>query len=321
MSTRHRPLSLQSLRAFEAVARRLSFRLAGEELFLTQSAISRQIKGLEDELGAQVFQRDTRQVALTAAGLTLQRAVQPLLERLDGAVRQIRSAGSRPRVAITTFASFATLWLIPRLEAFQRRHPALDIRIAAHDALHDMDDPDIDMALRYCHPDDAPPGALLLFGEVLAPVVSPWYLERARRGEIAALDQPGDLAGHTLLEVEGLYLGSSPYRSWAHWLADRGLNALQPRSWVHLNYDHQRVQAAQASQGVVLARLPMVADMLTRGELVEPFGAAGRDAVPYGYWLILASGAAQRPEVLQLRDWVAEQAEPVRRALPRLPPE
>ena len=96
--TRSRPLSLSFLRAFEAVARLLSFRLAGEELFLTQSAISRQIKGLEDELGAQLFERDTRQVALTQAGTSLLRAVQPMLERLDGTVRQIRSARTRPRV-------------------------------------------------------------------------------------------------------------------------------------------------------------------------------------------------------------------------------
>ncbi|MEY8879004.1 MAG: LysR family transcriptional regulator, partial [Leptothrix sp. (in: b-proteobacteria)] len=75
-----------------------------------------------------------------------------------------------------------------------------------------------------------------------------------------------------------------------------------------LNYDHQRVQAAQAGQGVVLARLPLVTEMLARGELVEPFGAAGRDQVPYGYWLILASGSARRAEVLRLRDWVAAQA-------------
>ncbi len=315
MSSRQRPLSLQALRAFEAVARHLSFRVAGEELFLTQSAISRQIKGLEEELGAQLFQRDTRQVALTGAGATLLRAVQPGLERLDLAVRQIRSAGARPRVSVTTFASFATLWLIPRLEAFQRQQPALDIRIAAHDALHDMDDPDIDMALRYCHPDAAPPGALRLFDEVLTPVVSPWYLERAARGEVAPLRTPADLAQHTLLEVEALHLGSSGYRRWEHWLAERGLAALQPQRWVYLNYDHQRVQAAQVGQGVVLARLPLVTEMLARGELVEPFGPAGRDAVPYGYWLILASSSAARPEVLKLRDWMATQAAQVRAAI------
>lgn len=315
MSSRQRPLPLQALRAFEAVARHLSFRLAGEELFLTQSAISRQIQGLEAALGAQLFQRDTRQVALTGAGATLLRAAQPGLERLDLAVRQIRSAGARPRVSVTTFASFATLWLIPRLEAFQRQQPALDIRIAAHDTLHDMDDPDIDMALRYCHPDAAPPGALRLFDEVLTPVVSPWYLERAARGEVAPLRTPADLAQHTLLEVEALHLGSSGYRRWEHWLTERGLATLQPQRWVYLNYDHQRVQAAQVGQGVVLARLPLVTEMLARGELVEPFGRAGRDTVPYGYWLILASGSAARPEVLQLRDWMATQAAQVRAAI------
>jgi LysR family glycine cleavage system transcriptional activator len=315
MSVRQRPLSLQWLRAFEAVARHLSFRLAGEELFLTQSAISRQIKGLEDELGAQLFQRDTRQVALTGAGATLLRAVQPMLERLDGAVRQIRATGARPRVAITTFASFATLWLIPRLEAFQREHPALDIRIAATDALHDLDDPDIDLALRFGMRDEAPPGAVELFGELLAPLVSPWMLDRAERGVAAPLRTPADLAGHALLESDNPPMRSSEWRAWSHWLAARGLATLQPRNWLTMNYDHQRVQAAQAGQGVVLGRLPMVADMLARGELVEPFGPAGRDAAPCAYWLLIAPASAERPEVRRLADWIVAEATRLRAAL------
>lgn len=316
MNQRQRPLSLHALRAFEAVARRLSFRLAGEELFLTQSAISRQIKGLEDELGTPLFLRDTRQVALSAAGATLLRAVQPQLERLDAAVRQIRSAQARPRVAITTFASFATLWLIPQLEAFQCAHPALDIRIAATDAMDDLDGHDIDLALRYGCDADRPAGAATLFGEQLAPVVSPWLLDRARRGELPPLATPADLAGHTLLEIDDPPgVASSVWRAWPPWLERCGLGRLQPRNWLSFNYDHQRVQAAQAGQGVVLARLPLVAAQLARGELVEPFGPSAREAVPCSYWLLVAPGAVQRPEVQQLHDWLIARAAMVRREL------
>jgi len=317
MNPRHRPLSLTFLRAFEAVARLLSFRLAGEELFLTQSAISRQIKGLEDELGAQLFERDTRQVALTQAGATLLRAVQPMLERLDGSVRQIRSVKARPRVAITTFASFATLWLIPRLEAFQRAYPALDIRIAATDTLDDLEGHDIDLALRYGRVADRPADATTLFGDVLAPVVSPWLLDRARRGEAPPLREPADLAGYTLLEIDDPpATPSTVWRTWSHWLGQRALGTLQPRNWLSFNYDHQRVQAAQAGQGVVLGRLPLIADALARGELVEPFDATAREPVPCAYWLMVAPASAERPEVRQLSDWLTAEAAEVRQRVP-----
>ena len=130
-SISRRPLSLGQLRAFEAVARSLSFSAAAAELFLTQSAVSRQIKGLEDELGAPVFSRGTRHVELTQSGQILLRALEPGLQRIDAAVRQIRQTLSRKRVSVSTFASFGSLWLLPRIEAFQRKHPDIDIRVSA----------------------------------------------------------------------------------------------------------------------------------------------------------------------------------------------
>ena len=158
---RRRPLSLGCLRAFDAVARRLSFRAAAEELHLTQPAISRQIRALEDELGTRaVPARHAPCRADRARAPSLQRAVAPLLEQLDTSVRQIRSVRNRRQVSVTTFASFASLWLLPRLPYFQREHPDIDIRISASDSWSDPDDPEIDLALRYCHPKDAPPDSL-----------------------------------------------------------------------------------------------------------------------------------------------------------------
>ena len=187
---RQRPLAIGPLRAFEAVARLLSFRAAGEELHLTQSAVSRQIQSLEEEIGIALFTRGTRQVALTVAGASLLRAAVPALGKLDAAVQQLRRTSVRPRVSITTFASFASLWLIPRLEGFQRDHPGLDIRINAEDALHDLDDPDIDLALRHCSAEVVPPEAQRLFGECVSPVVSPWLIERSARGDAPPLGAP-----------------------------------------------------------------------------------------------------------------------------------
>ncbi|WP_372662921.1 LysR family transcriptional regulator, partial [Hydrogenophaga sp.] len=169
--TRHhprtRPISAGHLRSFEAVARHLNFRAAAEELSLTQSAVSRQIQALEDEVGAPLFLRHTRSVELTSAGQQLLRSASAALERIDASVRQIRQSVGRKSVAITTWASFGTMWLIPRLEAFQREHPDIDIRIDASDVAVDMSTADVDLALRYTVPQNAPQGAQRLFGEQL----------------------------------------------------------------------------------------------------------------------------------------------------------
>ncbi len=304
---RRRPLSLTNMRAFEAVARLASFSAAAEELFLTQSAVSRQIKGLEDELGAALFTRGTRHVETTQDAQILLRAVEPWLARLDAGVRQIREKRTRRRVSVDTFASFASLWLLPRIEAFQRQHPDIDIRVSARDSLSDLDDPEIDLVLRYCSPAQAPAGAVRLFGETLTPAVSRTLMERIRAGDAPPLARAADLAQHTLAEEDD-HRPSSEYLSWRHWLAQHGEPALQPRRWLYLNFTYQQVQAALAGQGVALARMAMVADALERGELVEPFGPEGRLTSPYSYWLLVSPAHRARAEVGQFCDWVEAQA-------------
>jgi LysR family glycine cleavage system transcriptional activator len=215
MSPRHRPLSVGGLRAFEAVARCLNFRQAAEELHLTQPAVSRQIKTLEDELGFALFSRGTRHVALTAAGAQLQAAVLPLLSRLDGTVRNLRQGAGRQTIHLTTFPSFASLWLLPRLEAFQREQPQLDIRVAAHDAMQDLEAQgyDLGISLQLQRPSEGE--AELLFGEVLTPVHSPARAARMASGDLKPLKKPADLAEHTLAEEDDLRPSSALTR-WAN---------------------------------------------------------------------------------------------------------
>jgi LysR family transcriptional regulator, glycine cleavage system transcriptional activator len=315
---RRRPLSLTNLRAFEAVARRLNFSDAADELFVTQSAISRQIKSLEDELGVPLFVRGTRHVEVTQSGQQLLRVVDPWLARLDAGVRQIREQNSRRRVNLTTFASFASLWLLPRIEAFQSRHPDIDIRVSALDAIADLDDPELDLALRYISPQQAPADAVRLFGEVLTPVVSRQLMEQIRRGEAPPLATPADLAQHTLAEEDD-NKSSTEFLSWRHWLAQQGQPTLQPRRWLYLNFTYQQVQAALAGHGVALARVALVVEALARGELVEPFGAAGRTDSPFAYWLLATPQNRARPEVRQFCDWVVAEATLTRRAIGEVP--
>lgn len=313
---RHRPLSVGPLRAFECVARHLSFRAAADELHLTQSAVSRQIRALEDELGASLFSRGTRHVELTPDGVTLLRTVAPGLDRLDASVRQIRLAKGRRVVNVSTFPSFASLWLIPQLGEFQHQHPNIDIRISATNTLVSLEDGGVDLVLRHVNEQQAPTDAQQLFGEVLSPVISPWRQARIDSGDLPALQVFQDLTQHTLVEEEDLTPSNSTYfSSWRCWLEHVGQAHLQPRRWLYLNLTHQQVQAALAGQAVALARLALVSDLLQRGELLEPFGSEHRITSPYAYWMAIAPSSRDRTEVQELAQWVLTQAEKTRQRM------
>jgi LysR family transcriptional regulator, glycine cleavage system transcriptional activator len=321
---RTRPIAAGHLRAFEAVARHLNFRAAAEELSLTQSAVSRQIQSLEDEVGTALFLRHTRSVELTSSGTILLRAAGSALERIDAAVRQIRQSAGRRSVAITTWASFASMWLIPRLEAFQREHPDIDIRIDATDAAVDLSTADVDLALRYAVPQAVPSGSARLFGEQLTPVASPWLLKTHR---IAKLD---DLAKVTLIEAGDAHRTRHlEWLTWQRWLdhfsttgsarpSSRTKAKLTPQRWLYFNYAHQIVQAALTGQGVALARLPLVAESLANGDLVEPLPQMRIDS-PLVYWLVVTPRSAQRPEVKAFSDWLLKEAERTRQAIGDVP--
>ena len=310
---RSRPIQAGHLRAFEAVARHLNFRLAAEEMALTQSAVSRQIQALEDDVGVPLFLRHTRAVELTAAGAQLLQAVAQALPRVDAAVRHIRQSAGRRHVSVTTFASFASMWLIPKLEAFQRDHPDIDIRVEASDSVADLDVTDIDVAVRYAPSERMPPGARRLFGESVTPMVSPWQLKSGPR-----LKNPEDLMQHTLIEAGDAYSPHLEWLTWRRWLDANGLHEAQPKRWLSFNYAYQMVQAALSGQGVVLARPPLVAELVARGELIEVFAPQdyprARLVSPMAYWVLVAPRSAQRPEVLAFADWLSALAEATRAA-------
>jgi LysR family transcriptional regulator, glycine cleavage system transcriptional activator len=310
---RTRPISAGQLRAFEAVARHLNFRAASEEMALTQSAVSRQIQALEEEVGVSLFLRHTRAVELTSAGAQLLLAVTQALPRIDGAVRQIRQSAGRRAVALTTFASFASMWLIPRLEQFQREHPDIDIRIDASDTPHDLEVADVDLALRYGPAANMPPRAIRLFGEQLTPVASPWLLKSG-----ASLHKAADLAQFALIEAGDAQQSHLQWLTWRRWFDEHGLPKLQPKRWLYFNYAYQMVQAALTGQGVVLARLPLVAESLANGDLVEPLPKQRMDS-PMAYWLIVGPRSAQRPEIKAFCDWLLAQGKATREAIGEVP--
>lgn len=300
---RTRALGVGNLRAFLAVAQHLSFRAAAETMALTQSAVSRQVQALEQELGTPLFLRHTRAVELTRAGQQLLRTLEPTLARLDATVREIRQGAQRQTVSLSTWSSFASLWLIPRLGDFQRAHPEIDLRIQTTDALVDLEVSDVDLALRYARAEQVPPDAERLFGEQLTPVASPLL-----RATAPAISVAEDLRLHTLVEV-GVD-PRSPYAqwlSWQRWLDAQGLRNFEPRRWLYFHYAHQIIQASQGALGVALARLPLVTEQLANGSLCEILPHLRLDS-PLAYWLALGPRSSGRVEVQVFCQWLRAQA-------------
>ena len=310
---RTRPISAGQLRAFEAVARHLNCRAAAEEMALTQSAVSRQIQAIEEEVGVSLFLRHTRAVELTGAGAQLLLAVQQALPRIDGAVRQIRQSAGRKSVSLTTFASFASMWMIPRLEAFQRDNPEIDIRIDASDATVDLGVADVDIALRYGPRENMPPGALRLFGETLTPVASPWLIKSS-----PPIRSPADIAGFTLIEAGDAHRTHLEWLTWRRWFESNGVARAQPRRWLYFNYAYQMVQAALTGQGLVLARSSLIAESLANGDLVEVLPRHRMDS-PMAYWLLIGPRNALRPEIRAFCDWLQDQARITRETIGEVP--
>lgn len=149
--------SLDLLKGFEAAARHLSFTKAGEELFLTQSAISRQVQALEAQLGVQLFQRRIRALLLTDEGQRYFKAVRAALDDLRAATLSVRAGRSSAALTVATTVSFASLWLVPRLVRFQSAHPGIQVRLVAENRIQDLERERIDVAVRYCPPAMAGP--------------------------------------------------------------------------------------------------------------------------------------------------------------------
>ena len=307
---RTRPISVGHLRALEAVARHLNFRAAAEELALTQSAVSRQVQSLEDEVGVPLFLRHTRAVELTSAGSQLLSAVLPSLERIDNAVHLVRRSSGRKSVAINTWASFASMWLIPRMEAFQREYPDIDIRIDASDNMVDLETSDTDLVLRYTRPQTAPPNAVRLFGEQLTPVASPWLLKDAK-----PVRKVADLAQFALIEASETGRAQTvQWLTWRRWLEASKNTKLEPKRWLYFGYASQIAQAALTGQGVALARMPLVADSLASGDLIEVLPGHRLDT-PMAYYMVVGPRAALRPEIQAFCEWLLAQAQITRLAI------
>jgi DNA-binding transcriptional LysR family regulator len=303
MHNPNRPLPpLDLIRGFEAAARRLSFTQAAAELFVTQSAVSRQVQALEAFLGVKLFERRHKALALTQEGQSYYRAAASALSELRAATQQLRDATRGHVLTVTSTVSFASLWLVPRLARFRESHPGIDVRIAATPELLDLAREGIDVAIRDMPSGSAPPGAVHLVGERLGPVASPAYLRKAK----AALRVPGDLARHVMLQLHDPQ-GRWPWLAWAAWLEANGVPGLVPAGSLTYDQYDQVINAALHGQGVALGRMSLMAAPVAQGKLVPLFG--GTAQIPRALHAVYAPGAASRPEARAFVQWVKREVD------------
>lgn len=304
MARSARPLPpLDLLVGFEAAARHLSFTKAAGELFLTQSAVSRQILGLEDFLGVPLFERRHKALALTDAGAAYFRIVGPVIHQLREATRKVREARAGYLLTVTTTLSFASMWLVPRLARFRKDHPKVDVRVAASTDVIDLERERIDLAIRDCSPSAAPRGAITLMGDHVAPVCSPAYIKESKAAK-RPLTRAEDLRHHVLLHMHDPG-GRFPFISWPIWLESQGASDLAPAGSIVLGQYDQVINAAMHGQGMALGRMSLLQQDLRDKRLVTPFGKSQR--IARAFHAVFAKGAESRPEVKQFVEWIQQE--------------
>jgi LysR family glycine cleavage system transcriptional activator len=300
--------SLELLKAFEAAARHLSFTRAGNELFLSQSAVSRQIQQLEAQLGTPLFIRRTRALSLTESGKRYYKDVNQALNQLRAAGASLAATPTGRLVTVTTTVTFASLWLVPQLADFQQQHPDIEVRIAADNTIRDLENGQIDVAIRYSTRQHAGSDALRLFGEYVLPVISPTL---ARKG---SLHRAEDLNRFVLLHFEDPVM-VTPWLTWEVWF--EAMKALPPSPKGVLRFSHydMMLRAAINGQGVALGRLPLIDPMLATGTLVAPLRQAQFQSSvgDRAYWLIASPASRERPQVRTFMQWLSEKVLPMTR--------
>ena len=286
---------LHAVRAFEAAARHLSFNLAAEELHVTPSAVSHQIRALEDYLGARLFDRLTRRVILTRDGQAFLPAVQSALGQLSAASERILSRRDDGSLTVQASPNFATEWLVPRLLGFQAEHPDIEVKLMTtrgHDGIR-LDFEQVDLAVWYGKGRWPDVSCERLMREELAPVCSPSLL----RGE-RPLTSPEDLRGATLIHVL-MRIGQ-----WRNWLEAAGVEGIDPERGPKFQNTPLALEAAMAGIGVAIANRAFVADHLRDGRLVIPFD---HDlSTDSAYYLIYPKQGPQRRGAVAFRDWIRD---------------
>ncbi len=279
---------LPALRVFEAAARLGSISAAADELFVTHSAVSQQVKSLENMLGVKLFGRSGRNVVLTVAGRELALGANEALCAIARTTQQVRQRANPNRLTVTTIPSLAACWLTPRIERFIELEPEVVINLISSGEVLDFTRDGVDVAIRWSVlPDETLDTTLLMRDEMLV-VASPGYLLEH------ALGVPADLAGCALLRAED--------ESWAPWFGAAGLDWQEPENGLFFNDSALALRWAEGGRGAILTRRSLADEGLRDGSLVQLFDITV--PVDRAYWFVTPKGVEPTPLLKRFRQWV-----------------
>ncbi|WP_460119404.1 transcriptional regulator GcvA [Pseudomonas sp. H3_G09] len=285
-----------TLRAFEVATRHPTFTAAAQELHVTQSAVSHQLRHLEELWGLQLFERG-KALRLTAAGATLAPIVREFVISLQATLEDLREQKDRVRLTVSTTYSFALKWLLPRLPSLSRQHPELLVSLDTTDKIIHFANGEADVAIRLGKGNYPGLYSEFLFGEQVFPVASPELLQR-----VGMPGSPAELLQMPLLTRDGAEL----VPKWEVWFQSIGLAFSPLRESVRFGDTNMTVEAALLGQGVALVRSGHVENEIGDGRLVRLFDVPF--ASPLAYYFVCPKGIEAQPHILRFREWLLGEA-------------
>ncbi|WP_299878951.1 transcriptional regulator GcvA [uncultured Cocleimonas sp.] len=298
---------LNSIRAFEATARHLSFSKAAEELNVTPGAVSQQVKVLEDYLNLKLFKRKNRMILLTDEAQVCLPLLTEGLDKLAQSIDMIREQSNDKPLTITASPTFTSRWLMPRLTNFQQKFPDIDVRIDASNDLADLVNDDIDVGIRFGTGEYPGLEADYLFSQNVIPVCNPELLKGQKK-----LETPEDLKNHTLLHAHGDYFFiDKTHVDWEMWFATVGIKEIDARRGLHFSQHNLLVEAAIRSQGIALVGDVVVNEELKTGQLVKLFEDTDIP-LKFSYYLIYSHAKSNLTRIKVFRQWLLDEVKKVR---------
>jgi len=286
-------ISLRGLRTFCVAARYESFRAAGEELFITSSAVSHQIKSLEEELGQQLFDRASRELKLTETGRSLYEEVSPLIEQLNTTAARYKKGGISSSIRISVQPFFASEFFVPRLSEFTAKHPEIDIQVGTSDESYEKHPTDADLSIRLFRspPTDMP--SHLLFPLRLVPAGSPEF------------KQAMTVRKKSILSEFPLIVHESQRKAWKQWAKATGIQLPENSKKVRLDSMIAVMRAAQQGIGAALVPVPISELWFKEGSIVRLF--KNELVADASYYLVCKEDRAEERGVQVLRDWILQE--------------
>ena len=280
-----------AIKAFEAAARHCNFQQAADELLISSSAVSHQVKALEDHLGIQLFIRNNNRLTLTPEGHGYHGELREALDLIEQATAKVAKPRGRTFLTVNLYPILAEMWLIPRLGAFHEAHPEITVRLMTETRPNDFAGTGVDLVIHYTPAAADEISGDFLFHEELVPVCSPSYLERT-----GAINDAADLLQHTLI-----FCNAEP-GEWTMWLGSEGLASDVVGHWLELDTRSATLSAAKEGLGVAIGRRPYIDDAIANGSLVMPVPRPL--ATGYSYYLVATKPSIGLSGVRRFRDWL-----------------